>query len=84
LWLQRIVIGDERFVHLGLRRDGGFIGEHDRYTQAPIPDHISARPEDLSSLVAGMMAFDRGAEERVDAVIGAALLAFGFIYVPSV
>jgi Fic/DOC family len=81
LRLQRIVIGDERFVHLGLRRDGGFVGEHDRYTHAPIPDHISARPEDLPSLVAGMMAFDRGAEERLDAVIAAALLAFGFIYV---
>jgi hypothetical protein len=30
LRLQRIVIGDARFVRLGLRRDGGFVGEHDR------------------------------------------------------
>jgi hypothetical protein len=81
LRLQRIVIGDERFVHLGLRREGGFVGEHDRHTHAPIPDHISARPEDLNSLVEGMITFDRGAEERLDAVIAAAVLAFGFVYV---
>jgi hypothetical protein len=81
LRLQRIVIGDERFVHLGLRREGGFVGEHDRQTRAPIPDHISARPEDLSSLIEGMIAFDRGAEERLDAVVAAAILAFGFVYI---
>jgi hypothetical protein len=81
LRLQRIVIGDERFVRLGLRTEGGFVGEHDRLTHAPIPDHISARPEDLSSLVEGMIAFDRGAEERLDAVIAASILAFGFVYI---
>ena len=79
--LQRIVIGDERFVRLGLRHDGGFVGQHDRHTRAPIPDHISARPEDLNSLVEGMIAFDRGAEQRLDAVIAAAMLAFGFVYI---
>jgi Fic/DOC family len=81
LRLQRIVIGDERFVPLGLRHDGGFVGEHDRQTRAPIPDHISARPEDLASLVEGMIAFDRSAEGHLDAVIAAAVLAFGFVYI---
>jgi hypothetical protein len=81
LRLQRIVIGDTRFVRLGLRTDGGFVGEHDRHTQAPIPDHISARHEDLSSLVEGMITFDRRSTERLDAVIAAAVLAFGFVYV---
>ncbi|MGY4345312.1 hypothetical protein ACVWXM_001776 [Bradyrhizobium sp. GM7.3] len=33
---------DERFVKLGFRQEGGFIGEHDHETQRPIPDHISA------------------------------------------
>ena len=64
-----------------MRPEGGFVGEHDRQTHAPIPDHISARPDDLTSLVEGMIAFDRGAEERLDAVIAAAVLAFGFVYV---
>ncbi len=50
LRLQQIVIGDDRFVELGLRKEGGFIGEHDRETRTPIPEHISARHEDLPSL----------------------------------
>lgn len=81
LRLQRIVIGDARFVHLGLRREGGFVGEHDRENRMPIPGHISARPDDLGLLIEGMIAFDRAAAERVDPVIAAAVLAFGFVYV---
>ena len=81
LRLQRIVIGDERFVRLGLRHEGGFVGERDRDSQAPIPDHISARHEDLPALMQGMIDFDRGAEARLDAVIAAAILAFGFVYI---
>jgi Fic family protein len=81
LRLQRIVIGDERFVKLGLRTEGGFVGEHDRDTQRPIPDHLSARPEDLASLINGLIAFDHGAESKLDPVIAAAVLAFGFVYI---
>jgi hypothetical protein len=54
--LQRIVIGDTRFVRLGLRSEGGFVGMHDRTNNEPLPDHISARPEDLRSLVEGVIA----------------------------
>jgi Fic family protein len=79
--LQRIVIGDERFVKLGFRDEGGFVGEHDRETQRPIPDHISARHEDLASLIKGLIAFDRTAENELDPVIAAAVLAFGFVYI---
>ncbi len=79
--LQRIVIGDARFVHLGLRVEGGFIGEHDRVTGAPIPDHVSARPEDLPSLIDGLTSFDSGAAQRLDPVLAAAALAFGFVYI---
>lgn len=81
LRLQRIVIGNERFVRLGLRQEGGFVGERDRDTQAPIPDHISACPEDLSALIQGMIDFDRSAEASLDAIIAAAVLAFGFVYI---
>ena len=81
LRLQKIVIGDARFIRLGFREDGGFVGSHDRDTRAPLPDHISARPEDLTSLVAGMVEFDRGPAQNLDAVIAAAVLAFGFVYV---
>lgn len=80
LRLQAIVIGDARFVRLGLREEGGFVGEHDRDSRLPIPDHISARPQDLRSLIDGMTAFDRDAAPSLDAVVAAAVLAFGFIY----
>jgi hypothetical protein len=80
LRLQAMVIGDTRFVKLGLRQEGGFVGEHDRDTRMPIPIHISARPEDLPSLVDGMMAFDSKPAQSLDPVIAAAVLAFGFVY----
>lgn len=81
LRLQRIVIGDARFVRMGFRDEGGFVGEHDHETRTPLPDHISARPEDLLSLIDGMVAFDRGPALTLDPVIAAAVLAFGFVYV---
>jgi Fic family protein len=81
LRLQAIVIGDARFVKLGLREKGGFVGEHDRDTRMPIPAHISARPDDLPSLIDGMVAFDQGPAQALDPVIAATALAFGFVYV---
>ncbi len=80
LRLQKLVIGDARFVRLGLRTEGGFIGEHDRVSRMPIPDHIDARHEDLPSLIDGMIAFDQTIASQLDAVIAAAVLAFGFVY----
>lgn len=80
LRLQRLVIGDARFVQLGLRQECGFVGEHDRETHMPLPEHISARPEDLESLISGMIDFDHAAAQGLDAVIAAAVLAFGFVY----
>jgi hypothetical protein len=80
LRLQTIVIGDSRFVKLGLRDGGGFVGEHDRETRVPIPDHVSARPEDLRTLIDGMVAFEKGPAKGLDPVVAAAVLAFGFVY----
>jgi len=81
LRLQRLVIGDARFVPLGLRTEGGFVGEHDRQTGHPLPEHISARPEDLPELMEGLVRFDRGPARELDPVIAAAGLAFGFVYI---
>lgn len=81
LRLQAIVIGDARFVKLGLREEGGFVGEHDRETRLPLPDHISAQAQDLTTLIDGMIAFDRVAARSIDAVLAAAVLAFGFVYI---
>jgi hypothetical protein len=80
--LQRIVIGDARFMQLGLRQQGGFVGTHDRDTREPIPEHISARPQDLKSLMAGIIDYDaRSLNGKVDPVAAAAAIAFGFVYV---
>jgi hypothetical protein len=81
LRLQRIVIGDPRFVHLGLRVEGGFVGQHDRDSGSPLRDHVSARHEDLRSLIDGLAAFDRTAAPHLDPVLAAAALAFGFVYI---
>ncbi len=81
LRLQRIVIGDTRFIQMGLRLEGGFIGDRDRLTQTPLPVHISARPEDLDSLINGVIAFEQASCMYHDPVIAAAVLAFGFVYV---
>lgn len=64
-----------------MRNLGGFVGEHDRVSRGPLPDHISARPEDLPSLVDGLSAFDAGAARQLDPVVAAAALAFGFVYI---
>lgn len=81
LRLQAIVIGDARFVRLGLREAGGFVGEHDRDSRLPLPVHISARAGDLPALIEGMVAYDRGPAPQLDPVIAAAALAFGFVNV---
>lgn len=80
--LQRAVIGDARFVRLGLRTEGGFVGEHDRHTQSPIPDHVSARAQDLASLLGGLVSYDeRAGRGAMDVVVAAAVAAFGFVYI---
>ena len=79
--LQRILISDSRFVELGLRREGGFIGTHDRATREPIPEHISARAADLGDLLDGLVAYEQKAlAGGIDAVVTAAAVSFGFVY----
>jgi len=81
--LQEIVIGeDHRFIHLGLRSNGGYIGEFDRVTQLPIPEHISARWQDLESLINSLIeTSDLLMEGSIDAVLAATLIAFGFVFI---
>ena len=82
LRLQRIVLGkDNRFVKMGFRTEGGFVGKHEQDTRIPLPDHISARHDDLSDLMHGLIAFGNECSGDLDPVISAAVLAFGFIYV---
>ncbi|MDE2653861.1 MAG: Fic family protein [Gemmatimonadota bacterium] len=80
--LQEGLIGDRRFVRLGLRTEGGWVGSRDRRTGAPIPEHISARHEDLPELIRGVVQYAASVEESgVDAVVSAAALSFGYVYI---
>ena len=80
--LQSIVIADRRFIMPGLRVDGGFVGEHERTTGMPMPVHISARAEDLESLLSGLIETCQLLHDSdYDAVLAAALIAFGFVFI---
>ena len=80
--LQHQVVGDARFVHVGLREEDGFVGMHDRRTHEPIPDHISARPKDLPALIDGVIDYvERGAKQGSDPIGLTAAAAFGFVYI---
>ena len=82
LRLQQIVIENSRFVKMGFRDEGGFVGQHDRLTGEPIPDHISARHQDVDQLISGLLASSEKIEKRgYDAVLAAASIAFGFVFI---
>lgn len=80
--LQQTVIENTRFIEMGFRRKGGFVGEHDRTTGEPLPEHISAKWQDLESLVNGLIKTNNLlAENAFDAVLAAAIIAFGFVFI---
>lgn len=81
LRLQKLLIDDSRFVRLGFRCDDGFIGAQDRQSQTPIPVHIGARADDITSLIDGLVDFATGPADELDPVIAAAIVAFGFAYI---
>lgn len=81
-YLQSIVIADHRFIHPGCRLEGGFVGDHDRTTGMPMPVHISAKAEDLQSLLSGLMdTYQLLSDNEYDTVLTATLLAFGFVFI---
>jgi Fic family protein len=80
--LQRVVIGEARFTHLGWRTEGGFVGKRDRETNAPIPDLVSARPEDIASLVRGLVDYANSNEgSGLNPIVAATAVAFGFVFI---
>ena len=80
--LQQVVIENPRFMEMGFRRKGGFVGEHDRLTGEPLPEHISAKWQDVESLIEGMLQTgDLLLKSKMDAVLSAAIIAFGFVFI---
>ncbi|MEO9228146.1 MAG: Fic family protein [Devosia sp.] len=78
--LQRIVLENDPRFELGLRSEEGFIGVYDRGTHEPIPSHVSARTQDVRSLIDGMVAFEHSASLKQHPIIAATALAFGFVF----
>jgi hypothetical protein len=79
--LQGVLLEDQRFVRVGLRQGGVFLGGRD-HNSDPLPEFIGARPSDLQDLMAGMLETnDRMSADDVDAVLQAAATAFGFVYI---
>jgi Fic/DOC family len=80
--LQRIVLGEVRFMRLGWRIEGGFVGRRDRETNAPIPDLVSARPDDIASLIRGLVDYANSNERSgLDPIVAATAVAFGFVFI---
>ena len=80
--MQQLVIENGRFVEMGFRKQGGFVGEHDRVSGEPIPDHISAKAEDLNQLIKGLIETNNLLiKSELNPVLSAALIAFGFVFI---
>lgn len=81
LRLHSVLIEDTRFVQRGFRNDGVFLGER-THDGDPLPEFIGARPQDLESLMTGMLAANEQMRESdLDPVLQAAATAFGFVYI---
>lgn len=80
--LQKEVIVDHRFIHMGYRNEGGFIGSHDRSNNMPIPSHISAKHQDIDRLMNGLIETAKLLKEsNFPPVLAATLIAFGFVFI---
>ncbi len=80
--LQHVVIGSKKLKNMGIREGEGFIGEHDRETFTPIPDHISAKAKDLTSLMNGLLNTNNLLQNsKYDPILTATTIAFGFVFI---
>lgn len=80
--LQAEVIVDTRFIHMGYRKEGGFIGHHDRSTTMPIPSHISAKHSDLDVLMSALIETAELLKgSSFPPVLAATVIAFGFVFI---
>ena len=81
LKMHEALIQDHRFVAKGFRTEGVFLGERDREGE-PQPEFIGARPQDIESLIQGLVDSHRiMTEASIDPVINAAAIAFGLVFI---
>ena len=80
--LQQIIIENKRFTKMGFRKEGGYVGDRDRVSGDPIPDHISAKWQDLEVLMDGwIQTYQLLEKEKFDPILTAAIIAFGFVFI---
>jgi len=80
--LQQIVIENSKFVTMGYRTEGGFVGEHDRTTGEPIPEHISSKQADVEQLMNGLLEASKQMETSgFHPLLTATAIAFGFVFI---
>lgn len=80
--LQKEVLAGSRFIHMGYRDEGGFIGKRNRLTNTPIPSHISAKHQDLDVLMESLIeTAELLKESDFPPVLAATLVAFGFVFI---
>ncbi len=79
--LHGVLIADNRFIQLGLREKGVFLGERDHHRE-PLPEFIGAKPEDLQLLMAGLIEVNEQMNSsELDPILHATAIAFGFVYI---
>jgi Fic/DOC family protein len=79
--LHGMLLGDDRFTKIGYRDEGVFLGERDR-NHHPVPEFIGARQADVVNLMTALNdCNNKMRPQDIDAVIQAAIIAFGFVYI---
>ena len=80
--LQQLVLPSKTKVKQGYRDGEGFIGDFDRETANPIPEHLSARWKDLEGLMSGLLSTSKKLKtSEVDTIVAAAIISFGFVFI---
>lgn len=79
--LHGILLGESRLTKVGYRGEGVFLGDRD-HNQEPLPEFIGARADDVPDLMLALNTCNnRLRATEVDAVVQAAAIAFGFVYI---
>lgn len=80
--LQKTVIENDRFITMGYRSQNGYIGSREPNTFKPIPDHFSAKHEDVRSLLKGLLiCYKKMLFHNINPVLIASVIAFGFVFI---
>ncbi len=79
--LHATLIGDTRFIKIGLRDDEVFLGDRDRENY-PLPEFIGAKSRDLEVLIEDWLELHKQlTQDNIDPVLHAVIIAFAFVYI---